>query len=71
MVLAEIAVAVAVAVAATVAIAVTVAVPADQGHLVRTLRDQRLVGSRVNGNVLHPLVQRLVSTGVRRHAQSG
>ncbi|MEV0408644.1 hypothetical protein [Actinoallomurus sp. NPDC050550] len=61
-------IAVAVAVAITVAIAITV--PANQGQLVRTRRDQRLAGSRVDGNVLHPMVQRRVRTRVRR-AQSG
>ncbi|WP_433175151.1 hypothetical protein [Actinoallomurus sp. CA-150999] len=65
-VLAEIAVAVAVA----ITVAITVTVPANQGQLVRTRRNQRLAGSRVDGNVLHPMVQRRVRTGVRR-AQSG
>ncbi|WP_460338710.1 hypothetical protein [Actinoallomurus acanthiterrae] len=67
-VLAEIAVAVAVAIAITVAVAV--AVPANQGDLVRARRDQRLAGSRVDGNVLHPVVQRRVRTALGR-AQSG
>ncbi|MCO6008710.1 hypothetical protein NE236_27420 [Actinoallomurus purpureus] len=70
-VLAEIAVTIAVTVVIAITIAVTVTVPADQGHAVRALRDQCLVGRRVDGDVLRPVMQPRVSTGLGRRPQSG
>jgi hypothetical protein len=64
-------VAITIAVTVVIAIVITVTVPADQGHAVRALRDQCLVGRRVDGNVLRPVMQPRVSTGLGRRPQSG